>query len=160
MREERGAGSVRPHEREECFGVERECCVVDPLRRGRSVGVGNKRGGEGGGGKGEGTYDSGVADEVIEPGGPEDGRELRRERADVVEVGDVELHDVQRALGALLEVRECGRFGGGAAGGDDEVGGGGEELADELEADAAVCTGVARLVGDEDARRLRNMRTR
>lgn len=91
--------------------------------------------------EGEGTYDASVADEVVEPCGPEDGRELRGERADVVEVGDVELYNVQRALCAFLEVRERGCFVGGTAGGDDEIGRGAEELADELEADAAAGTG-------------------
>lgn len=89
-------------------------------------------------GRGGGTYDAGVADEVVEPGGPEDGLELRGERADVVEVGHVELHEVQRALRAALQLRECGGFLGRAARGDDEVAGDGEQLADDLEADAAV----------------------
>ncbi len=79
-------------------------------------------------------YHSGVVDEVVQPRRAEDGLELRRERADVVEVGNIELRDVQRALCAALQRRERGGFIGVAARRDDEVRRGLEELSDEFEA--------------------------
>lgn len=44
---------------------------------------------------------------------------------------------MQRSLRGVLEPAECSCFVGRAAGGDDEVGGGLEQLADDLEANAA-----------------------
>lgn len=96
-------------------------------------------------GQGRRTHDTGVIDEVVEPGLPKDRLEQRGERADAVEVARVELHDVQRPLRGVFEAAECSCFVGRAAGGDDEVGGGLEQLPDDLEADAA---GGTRCVGE------------
>lgn len=49
-----------------------------------------------------GTYGGCVVDEVVQPGVAEDGREPRWEAAHVVEVGHVELHNVQSPLRALF----------------------------------------------------------
>ena len=87
-----------------------------------------------------GTYDPGIVVEVVEPAPSEDRRGLGDARADARLVAQVELDEVQLGAGGGLEGLQLRGGVGVPHGGDNEVVRCGDELADELEANAARCT--------------------